>query len=304
MEATCSESEMQSGSGFKKGTVKANGLNFSYMELGEGPLVLALHGFPDLPSTFRHQMRYLAAAGYRVVAPYMRGYFPTDVPEGPYETAALVQDAVALIDALATEPVILIGHDWGAAAAYGAAILVPGKVSRLIAIAVPPTGTFVPFLVTNPQQQRLSWYMYFFQMPFAEMAVAQNDYALLERLWQDWSPGWHYPPEEMAVLKDTFRQPAVLKAALSYYRHTLNPANHSPKLAPVRERLREPIKVPTLYIHGKDDGCIAVKSMEGLAKAFDGQFEQRVLEGGHFIHREQPDQVNCLIGKFLREKVF
>ncbi|WP_298267084.1 alpha/beta hydrolase [Geobacter sp.] len=292
---------MQRGSDFKTANVRANGLSFSCIESGEGPLVLALHGFPDLPRTFRHQMRYLAAAGYRVVAPYMRGYFPTDAPEGPYETAALVQDALALMDALSAEPAILIGHDWGAAAVYGAAILAPHKVSKLITIAVPPSAVFVTSLITNPEQQRRSWYMYFFQLPVAEMAVAHNDYAFLERLWLDWSPGWHYPPEEMAALKDTFRQPGVLKAALSYYRHTLNPVNHSSGLAPVRERLRDPIGVPTLYIHGKDDGCIGLETTEGLGKAFSAEVQRKVLDGGHFIHRERPDEVNRLIGEFLQE---
>lgn len=292
--------EVEKHQDFRTTAVRANGLDFSCIETGRGPLVLALHGFPDLPRTFHNQMRCLAAAGYRVVAPHMRGYFPTDIPEGPYETAALVQDVLGLIDALSAEPVILIGHDWGAAAAYGAAILASDKVSKLIAIAVPPPGAFTSSLVTNPEQQRRSWYMYFFQLPFAEMAVAHDNHAFLERLWRDWSPDWNYPPEEMAELKEVFRQPGVAKGALSYYRHTLNPANHSRDLAGIRERLRDPIPVPTLYIHGRNDGCIGLEAMEGLEKAFAAGVERVVLDAGHFVHRERPDEVNRLIGEFLR----
>jgi pimeloyl-ACP methyl ester carboxylesterase len=129
---------MQETNEFKLGNAHANGLRFAWIEIGSGPVVLALHGFPDLPRTFRYQMQALAQAGYRVIAPYMRGYFPTEVPpNGPYESAALVLDTLALIDALSEQPVILIGHDWGAEAAYRAAIIAPEKISKLVTLAVP-----------------------------------------------------------------------------------------------------------------------------------------------------------------------
>ena len=99
-------------------TVQANGLTFHCLEMGEGPLALCLHGFPDHARSFRHQLPALADAGYRAVAPYLRGYAPTDVPpNGPYQAAALAQDTVALIDALGGQCEVLIGHDWGAVAA-------------------------------------------------------------------------------------------------------------------------------------------------------------------------------------------
>src|SRR5205807_3317041 len=115
---------------FKTGSVRANGIQFHYLEAGSGPLVLCLHGFPDHARSFRFQLPALAKAGFRAVAPYLRGYAPTDVPEaGPYQSAALAKDAVALIDALSPkEPAFVFGHDWGALAAYGAAILAPNRV--------------------------------------------------------------------------------------------------------------------------------------------------------------------------------
>lgn len=293
---------MKPGLDFTTGRVRANGLDFSFIETGRGPLVLALHGFPDLPRTFRHQMPFLAAAGYRVVAPHMRGNHPTDVPpDGPYETAALVQDVLALMDVLSPEPVILIGHDWGAAAAYGATRMAPNRVSKLITIAVPPPPALSMSFITNPEQQRRSWYMFFFQMSFAEKAVAHNDCALMERLWQDWSPGWQCPAEEMSTLKAAFKKPGVLQAALKYYRHSLNPANHRPELAYIREHMGDPIGVPTLYIHGAKDGCIGVEIAEGAEKAFTGKVERKILDGGHFVHQERPEEVNALIEEFLKE---
>jgi pimeloyl-ACP methyl ester carboxylesterase len=293
---------MQGNLTFKTNSVQANGLNFSYLEMGSGPLVLALHGFPDTPRTFRHQTAALAAAGYRVVTPYMRGYFPTDAPsDASYEAAALARDTLSLIDVLADEPIILIGHDWGASAAYRAAVLASKKIAKLITIAVPYGETFWNTFITNPAQQRRSWYMFFFQMPWAEEAVAHNDFAFLERLWQDWSPGWVYPPEELQAVKETFRKPGVLTAALNYYRHSFNPAYDQPALQAIRERDGEPIMVPTLYIHGAQDGGIGVETTEGMEEWFRNGLEKQIIaDAGHFVHQEQPDRVNRLILEFIR----
>lgn len=284
-------------------TVHANGINFSYLEIGSGPLVLALHGFPDTPHTFRHQMARLAAVGYRVVVPYMRGYFPTDAPaDAPYETAALAQDTLALIDVLSDQPVILIGHDWGAAAAYRAAVLAPEKVAKLITIAIPYGEIWWNSFVTSPAQQRRSWYIWFFQTRWVEEAVAYNDFVSIEQLWQDWSPGWAYPPKALAAVKEIFRRPASLTAALNYYRHSFNPANHDPALQAIRERHGEPIPVPTLYFHGEQDGGIGAETTAGMEAQFPKGLKKYIISGaGHFVHQEQPEEVNRLILNFLEK---
>jgi len=289
---------------FKTGSVQANGLRFHFLETGEGPLALCLHGFPDHARSFRHQLPALAAAGYRVVAPFLRGYAPTDtLPNGPYQIAVLAQDTVALINALGAGSAVVFGHDWGAAAAYGAAILAPEKIIKLITAAVPYPSAVINAFVTNPVQQRRSWYMFFFQMPFAEDAVTYNDFAFLEKIWQDWSPGWNYPPEEMASLKETFRRPGVLSAALGYYRHLLNPAYQVPALASIQGRLfSSPIEVPTLYIHGEKDGCIGGELAEGMEAHFPKGLQKVVIAGaGHFVHQEKPEEVNRLLLNFLRQ---
>lgn len=287
---------------FKTGSVTANGLNFHYLEMGEGPLVLCLHGFPDHARSFRHQLPALAAAGYRVVAPYLRGYAPTENPtNGPYQPAALSQDVIALIEALAGQPSVVFGHDWGAIAAYGAATIAPEKISKLITAAVPFPSAILSAFVTNPAQQRRSWYVFLFQLPFAEEAVALNDYAFLERIWQDWSPGWAYPAEEMASLKATFRQPGTLQAAVGYYRHMLNPANHVADLATIQAKLfTVPINVPTLYFHGAKDGCLGRELAEGMEQFFSKGLQTVVIpDAGHFVHQEKPEEVNAALLKFL-----
>src|ERR1700692_408960 len=123
-------------------TVRVNGIEFSYLESGppEGPLALCLHGFPDTAHTWRHLMPALADAGYRAVAPWMRGYAPTEVPDdGIYQVGALAADASALHEALGGDGrSVLVGHDWGAFASYGAATLHPDRWRRVVTLAVPP----------------------------------------------------------------------------------------------------------------------------------------------------------------------
>lgn len=295
----------QAGQGpeFGTGSVRANGLTFHYLEAGTGPLVLALHGFPDIPRTYRHQMQLLAAQGYRVVAPFMRGYAPTDAPAGAsYQSAALVQDALALVDALSPNaPVVLMGHDWGAAAAHGAAAIAPEKIAKLVTIAVPHGGSLGRAFVANPEQQRRSWYMFFFQMPYAEAAVAHDDFAFIERLWSDWSPGWALPRQELDAIKATFRRPGVVRAALNYYRHTFGAGPAAPGLDEIARRMGGPIRVRTLYLHGARDGCIGAELTADMDASYVGGFEKHILDGaGHFVHQEKPDEVNRLILEFLR----
>lgn len=285
---------------FATGIVDANGITFHYLEAGEGPTVLALHGFPDHARSYRHQMPALAEAGYRVVAPYLRGYSPTEIPEGGYfGVPALAEDAVALAHALSDDPVTLIGHDWGAAAAHTAAAMAPEKFSKLITMAVPYGPALTESLVTSPAQQRRSWYMFYFQLPFADAGVALDDFAFIERLWHDWSPGWDFPQSELDSLKRTLGRPGVLSAALAYYRHTFNPPPNAPTFAEVM--VPQQIQVATLYLHGRDDGCIGVELADGIETFFDNQFTKVIVEdAGHFLHQERPDEINRLILEFLQ----
>ena len=283
-----------------KGSVEANGLTFHYLEAGAGPLVLALHGFPDHARSYRHQMPALAAAGYRVVAPYLRGYAPTEIPDGGYfGVPALAADAVALARALSDEPVVLIGHDWGAAAAHAAAVMAPERFSKLITIAVPYGPAFPQSLVTSAEQQRRSWYMFFFQLPFAEAAVALDDFAFIERLWRDWSPGWDFPRGELDSLKRTLGAPGVLTAALSYYRHTFNPPPNAPSLEEVTIAAPDRRFRPSTCTDATT-GASAPSSPTAWRPTSRRASRQVIVEdAGHFVHQERPEEVNRLILEFL-----
>ena len=289
---------------FKSASVRAGGLTFHYLEAGTGPLVLCLHGFPDHARSFRFQLPALAKAGFRAVAPYLRGYAPSDVPaDGPYQLAALAKDAAALIEALSPkEPAFIFGHDWGALATYGAAQIAPQRVRKIATAAVPHGPQLAQALFTSYAQMRRSWYIFMFQMPTAEAAVANDGFAFIDRLWADWSPGWTLPREEMAALKATFEKPGVLAAALGYYRHTFNPALQVAELADLQAKLMtDPIPVPGLVFHGQRDGCIGVETLEGMEALFPKGLKKVVLpDAGHFLHQEKPARVNEELIAFLK----
>jgi pimeloyl-ACP methyl ester carboxylesterase len=282
--------------------VAANGMEFEILEAGEGPLVVCLHGFPDHARSWTGLIGRLAAEGYRAVAPVMRGYAPTGpAPDGCYQAWATGGDAVALIDALGYEKAVVIGHDWGATSAYAAAITAPQRVEKLVAMAVPHGPQLAGAFVLDGDQQRRSWYMFFFQTPLAEMAVAANDFALIDRLWAEWSPGYVMPAADRAALKAMFAAPGVVANALAYYRQVFTPSAIRPEWAPMAAKASGPISVPTLYLHGLNDGCIGAYLSDGMESQFTGGFRRVLVEdAGHFLQLERPDVVAEEIIGFLR----
>lgn len=287
---------------FRRGKVQAHGVDFHYLEDGVGPLVLCLHGFPDCAFTYRYLLPALAQAGFRGVAPFMRGYAPTGKPQDErYQSVLLAQDAVALISALGANEGFLVGHDWGALATYGAAALAPERVQKIVTIGAAHPASLLGALATSYDTIKGSWHAYFFQMPFAEQAVVANDYEFLERWWRDASPEYDLPREIIESVKATFRQPGVVTAALNYYRHTFNPANRDPALAALQEKVASPTPVPTLAFHGTKDRPGRLAAFECMDQFFTKGVEKVILPGtGHFVHLERPAEVNAKIVEFLK----
>ena len=284
-------------------TVEANGVQFAYLEAGpsDGPLALCLHGFPDTAHTWRHLLPQLADAGFHAVAPWMRGYSPTAVPaDGRYQTGALVADAVALHEALGGgEDAVVIGHDWGAVAAYGASAFASERWRRLVSLAIPPPSTFGSAIFTSYEQQKRSWYMFFFQTALADLVVPMNDLEFLANLWRDWSPG-HDPEPEMTSVRQSLSQPENLEAALGYYRATFGSTPPDPALEAEQAATVQSPPQPCLYLHGQDDGCFGADPVKGAGDLLSPGSEVHVLDGvGHFLHLEKPNEVNDLILRFL-----
>lgn len=285
-----------------QGTIEAGGLSFGTLSMGEGPLALCLHGFPDSAWTWQHLLPELAAAGFHAVAPFLRGYAPTQVPDdGLFQPGAIAADANALHEALGGDgDAVLIGHDWGALATYPAVASQPDRWRRAVAMAVPPPATVAQSFFSYDQLQR-SWYMFLFQSPLSDLAVALDDLAFIDRLWQDWSPGFD-GATWVARAKDCMRDPANLTAALTYYRATLGTGARSPELDALEAAGAAPMPKPMLYLHGRTDGCMGAELVdEGVLASLPvegSRFE--IVEGtGHFLQLERPDVVNRLIVDFL-----
>lgn len=289
---------------FKQAPVQANGLRFHYLEVGEGPLALCLHGFPDSPHSYRHLLPELARAGYRAVAPFMRGYAPSEVPaDGRYATRDLAADVVSLHEALGGRgDAVLVAHDWGAVAAYGGAAREPRRWRRCAIMNVPPLPVFGEVASTYAQIKR-SFYFWFFQMNVADAVVAANDLEFIDRLWADWSPGYA-AAEDLAQVKNCLRQPANLGAALGYYRTHMHPQRYgSPEWAAEQVAVwGAALQQPCLYLHGNRDGCIELTDAL-LAKVpgclGPGSRAERVEGVGHFMLVQKPAEVNRRILEFL-----
>jgi len=283
-------------------TIQANGLEFAYLTEGpeNGPLALCLHGFPDTAHTWRHLVPELAAAGFRAVAPFLRGYAPTQVPaDGRYQIGALVQDANALHEALGGDAgAVLIGHDWGALATYGAVAHQPERWHRAVTAAVAPTGSIGMSLLSYAQLRR-SWYMFFFLSPLAEVALPLDDYSFIDGLWHDWSPGYD-ATWDVARVKESIGDPAHMVAAIGAYRALYDASLQAPELADEQAAALLPTPKSTLYLHGRDDGCMLVSSIGSPLDFMAEGSEMEILDGtGHFLHLERPDVVNRRIVDFL-----
>jgi pimeloyl-ACP methyl ester carboxylesterase len=273
----------------------ANGLEFAALEMGSGPLALCLHGFPDSAHSWRYLLPALAERGFHAVAPFMRGYAPTAVPDDDcYHAGARVADAIALHEALGGDAqAVLVGHDWGAETAYGAAAFAPDRWRRVVGLAVPPPR-LAARLFGDYDQLRRFFYFFFFQTPLAEDVVAANDMEFVDRLWQDWSPG-HDGAEMLAEAKRSMHERTNLSAAIGYYRQALpSPQEDGARpFAAEQAALGEIAPQPTLYLHGADDGCIGLDLVRDTEQHLATGSKLVVVDGvGHFLHLEKPGVVN------------
>ncbi len=290
-------------SGFEALTLTNGPLHFSAKALGDGPLVLCLHGFPDTSGTFDGLLAALAEAGFRGVAPAMRGYEPQSQPaDSDYHAVRMAGDVAAWIDQLGGGPVHLVGHDWGATIAFAAAALVPDKLRSLTVLAVPHPMRFAENYAASAAQQARSRYIIEFQSPTADAAIVANDCAWLERLYRTWSPGWDNPDAALAAMRQTFRMPGVANATLNWYRQAFDLASEAGQAT--QALLSRPVGAPTLGLVGEDDGCIAADIFAASMQSADfpaGLVTERISGAGHFLHLEQPAPVMRRLLDWLRQ---
>lgn len=273
-------------------TLYANGLRFSYLEWGPptGPLVLCLHGFPDNPRTWDLLGPALGKRGYRVVAPWTRGYAPSEAPVGDdYGAETLGRDALAIATALGAQRFTVIGHDWGALAAYAAAALGPQRVARLVTVAIPHPGGIGRDFVFKAH------HFLSFPMPGAPARFAADDIAGVPLIMKRWSPTWTPLATELESAKQSFRVPGGAHAIFGYYRAFFAAAASPPKV------FASPFAMPALAIFGKADGAVDGSAYARSPQFFKGPYTMVGLDGvGHFPQREAPGPFETAVLEFLK----
>jgi pimeloyl-ACP methyl ester carboxylesterase len=269
--------------------IEANGLKFAYLSWGnEGaPLVLLFHGFPDTARTWDVIGPRVAAAGFRVVAPFMRGYAPSAIPQGDTDSTTLGRDVCALVEAFGVEKARIVGHDWGAEAVMAAVGLAPQRIERMVHIGIPHRATLRPTL-------KQVWHVRHFvslRLPGAAARCARDDFATLSELCRRWSPTWKFTDDDLRSVKESFSVPGSLHAALGYYR-ALTPT--------LPECMRARVTVPSLAVAGSDDPGVTVAAFEDARRHFAARYEVAAIPGGHFCHRESPEPLLAAIIPFLQ----
>lgn len=280
-------------------TEAVNGLKLHWVEAGRGPLVVLLHGFPEFWYAWRHQIPALAAAGFRVAAPDLRGYNLSDKPKGAasYRAGAVMDDVAALIGHLGAERAHVVGHDWGGVIAWRLAMRRPERVERLAIINAPHPAVFAREL-RHLRQLRRSWYAGFFQLPLIpEALIRANDYALLERIFRNGPrrPG-AYTDEDIRLYKEAVAQPGALTAMLDYYRAISRSAPRGKEDEQGGDGL---VQRPTLVIWGEQDTALTTHNLEGLERYVADLRIERIPEASHWVPADAPERVNRLLIDFF-----
>ncbi|MGU3497484.1 alpha/beta fold hydrolase [Mycobacterium sp. C31M] len=273
----------------------------------DAPIAVCLHGFPDTAHGWREVAPRLADAGWRVVAPFMRGYAPSSLSAtGSYHVGALMDDALRVLEAAGpTGRDVFIGHDWGAIAGAGIAALPDNPFSKAVVMSVPLPAAFQP-LGRVPQAGRLaarlprqllrSWYIMFFQLPWLPEQSAAR---IVPKLWRDWSPGYDGADDARRVL-DAIGTPANWAAALGYYRATVRNSAPPQRYADLHELWLQSPVLPTLYLHGSADGCASSDYLEWVRRVLpDGSAAHVVDGGGHFLQLDRPEATAARILDFI-----
>jgi pimeloyl-ACP methyl ester carboxylesterase len=311
-------------------SIAANGITMRYAEAGSGPLVLFCHGWPESWYSWRHQLKALSAAGFRCVAPDMRGYGGTEAPAEieQYTLLHIVGDMVELVKQLGETQAVIVGHDWGAPAAWNSAMLRPDVFRAVVGMSVPwaPSG-YTDLLSSLAKLGIRNFYIQYFQTPgVAEAELERDVRASLRRVYftasgdmKERGKGFAQLPEGGGLLDNTVDPPALpawlSEADLDYYAGEFRRTGFRGGLNWYRNLTRSwslfgpwrglPIRQPSLFIAGSRDGVLRFPAsqaqLDAYPKTLPGLRGSHIIDGaGHWIQGERPDEVNRLLLEFLR----
>ncbi len=280
----------------REGYAEVGDQRLHYVEAGDGPLIVLLHGFPEFWYGWRQQIEPLAAAGFRVVAPDTRGYNLSSKPDGvlAYDAGRLAADIRGLIKERGAETAMLVGHDWGGTIAWTTAMHHPEVVDRLAILNAAHPRKLSQGLQHHPDQLRRSWYFFFFNIPdLPETVVHANHWHFFRHFLRDADPA--YTPEEIERYIEAWSQPGAATGMINYYRSSVRTP-----LKQAEEQIR-PISAPTLVIWGERDRYLR----DDLAEPEHDDVPnldrvERLPDASHWVHHDEPERVNQLLTDFFQ----
>src|SRR6201987_6056413 len=282
-------------------TILTATLEITYKEFGpvDGPPVILMHGFPDDVHAYDGVSPSLAASGWRVIVPYLRGYGPTRFRDPGTlrsgQQGALGHDLLSLMDGLSIRRTVLAGYDWGGRAACIVAALWPERVARLVSI----TGYNIQNIATalqpgSPDAEYRYWYQWYFHTERGRAGLSANRRPFCRKLWELWSPNYRFDNAQYEQTAKPFDNPDFVEVSIHSYRHRYGAAQGDPAFERIEVELaRQPvITVPTIVLHGESDGVSPPQSSERHDRFFTGPYKRRVVPvSGHFLPRETPEAV-------------
>ena len=283
-------------------SILINNVDYIYLEAGEGELMILLHGYPDNAYSWEHQIKYFSQQGYKVIAPFLRGYAPTTTNDIAYfDRATIAKDIVALIDELSpNEKVFLVGQDWGAAISYGILGAFPEKIQRAVVLAVPHPVEIRRTLKKSPKHVFRSFHWFLFQLPVVpELIIKLSRGRFLKFLWKLWSTNFNDEAHVKQVI-DSMLIGSGVKDSLAYYRAALQKRYRDPELKTLYEQLDEVITVPIRVLCGAQDMRGEMLEQQTHLFAQESEYNWHIIQNsGHFLHREQPELVNQKIQEWF-----
>ena len=281
--------------------VSANGARFHVAELGDGPLVLLLHGFPQFWYTWHHQMVALANAGYHVAAMDLRGYGGSDKPPRGYDTYMSTLDTASVVRALGEKDAVIVGQGLGGWVTWCMPTFRPDVTRAIASLSMPHPRIMRHASWTNRKQRRASSWIAAMQKPFVperEMARSHDQVGELMRAWA--SPSGAYPTDEdVARYGDGMMIPFVAHSAAEHYRW-LGRSSVRPDGPIFMRRVRHAIRVPVLQLQGTDDGCVLANATHGSGAFVPGDYRHVKVDGaGHFLTEEAPEAVSAALVSWL-----
>ena len=292
---------------FQSQYAEVNGIRLHYVSVGQGQLIMFVHGFPEFWYAWENQLIEFGQ-DYQAVAPDMRGFNLSSKPAEieKYQVNDLIEDLRALAEHLGHKNCIMVAHDWGGAVAWAAAMRHPEMLEKLIIINSPHPAVFARELLNNPDQQKASQYMLMLRSAEAERVLSENNFATLMDVLDQFGSKWEMSENKRSKYIEAWSQPGALTGSLNYYRASpLYPPVSKNDEELIKSILNLPkemfeVKVPTLVIWGEQDQALLTGNLDGLEEYIEDLTVKRVPDGTHWVIHEQPELVNSLIRDFIK----